>query len=192
MVWPCEIQQSKFMELQHQSAHGTFKKFSASSTSTKFGAPSTLLKSCAPGTTNCPLCSVMSFLLPAWSVSRPVFRWTEFLAGIQLSLQCQGCLTSWSTSRGTGSGLLATSSVPQWCMGRASKHVVPTMYCKLCFVMESHTAKVGLLATAGKSYIYCAFLIKRRQFSYDFQVGCWPAVMLLLILLHFSITNHQP
>ena len=33
-------------------------------------------------------------------------------AGIQSSLHCQGCLTSWSTSRGTGSGLLATSSVP--------------------------------------------------------------------------------
>ena len=119
-------------------------------------------------------------------------RWTDFLAGIQLSLHCQGCLTSRSTSRGNGSGLLATSSVPQWCMGRASKHMVQIVYCELHFVIESHTAKVSLSATAGKLYIYCAFLIKRRQFSYDFWVSCWLADMQLLMLLCFSITKHQP
>ena len=46
---------------------------------TKFGAPSTQSMSCAPGTTNCPLHSVNTCLLPAWLVTPPVCKWPDFL-----------------------------------------------------------------------------------------------------------------
>ena len=71
----------------------------------------------------------------------------------------------------------ATSSIPQCYMGRALEQVVPSV---LHYVMASCTAKVGLLAAAEKSYIYCCCFVKRRQFLYNFEVSCQLADMLLL------------
>ena len=99
----------------------------------------------------------------------------------------------------------ATPSIPQCYMGRALEHVVPSvLHCVmalhtakvvlsvyLCCVMASHTAKVGLLATAEKSYIYCCCFAKRRRFSYDFEVSCWPADMLLLLDVN-ALLRYQP
>ena len=99
----------------------------------------------------------------------------------------------------------ATPSIPQCYMGRALKHVVPSvLYCVmalhtakvilsvyLCCVMVSHTAKVGLSAAAEKLYIYCCCFAKRRQLLYDFEVGHWPANMLLLLDVD-ALLGYQP
>ena len=45
------------------------------------------------------------------------------------------------------------SSVPCWYMGRALKHMVPTVCDGVHFVMVMCTAEVGLSAAAEKSYV---------------------------------------
>ena len=143
--------------------------------------------SCAPGTTNCPLCSVNASLLPAWSVAPLFCRWPDFLGRNVFVPSLSGLSDFW---RNWSWSSMPPASIPQCYMGRALEHVVPSV---LHCVMALCTAKVGLLATAEKSYIYCCCFVKRRRFSYGFEVGHWlPTSCCCLMLMHFWGTNHQP
>ena len=100
------------MARQHQSAPGTLKSsvLIALAQSLVLQAPCqshvSLAQQIVHYTVSCLSCCQHSqfHLLPLGGLT----SW----AGMQSFLCCQGCLISWSTSRGTGSGLHATSSVP--------------------------------------------------------------------------------
>ena len=142
--------------------------------------------SCAPGTTNCPLHSINTSLMPAWSVTTLVCRWPDFLGRNAIVPSLSGLsdfLRNWFWS-----------SLP--CL--ASPNVVwaePSskwfqLYCALWWY---HALPKSASWPLLKSHTFTA-LFSSKEDNFCTTLGLaigWPTCCCLM-LMHLCNTNHQP